>query len=186
MNRQMRRATEKSDKKKEQEQEKRTEARRQRRRERRATSSSKPAPTKNAETSKTEASVEETFQEKGSPRLRGSARFSGFMALFTAFFILFGAVAREPASDNPQSLSVFVDAVFYLFLGYFSTMWLLRRDVKNALLVACSSGVVIVTVAQVLRFFVPGTSPEVMIIILAVPGILLGAWLAKLISARAS
>jgi hypothetical protein len=169
MNRQIRRAQEKSDKQKEREREKRKSARVAARQERR---------TRVRDSSGTkESPVHAPVTSKG----RRSGVFAGAMALMTAFFIVLQAF--RPAEDTAP-LDTIMGPLFYVLLGYFTSLWLMRRGTAQAIPVTLTSGIVLATVVEALKFTGSELAPDPLIIFLAVPGLIVGVLISRFVHQR--
>ena len=170
MNRQFRRANEKSDKKREREKARgKVGAYARRAPVRKEQPKVKTDPKKNVMTP----------QERRSD-FRTSSRFTGIMALVTTVLILMGAFFRVP-DPNPTVLTVVSEVGLFFIFGYFVAHWLLRTGVKNALAVAVSSGIVLATLVEGAQFFLIAGTPEPFKILLAAPLVVAGAFVGRFI-----
>ena len=169
MNRRFRRANEKSDKKREREKTRR-----------KVGAYAQRAPAKKEQRAKTEK--KEVAEPRAARRsdFRTSGRFTGIMALVTTVLILMGAFFRAPEPD-PTVLMVVSEASLFLFFGYFAALWLLRTDVARALAVTVTSGIVLATLVEGAGFFLATGTPNPLMILLAAPLVVAGAFLGRFI-----
>lgn len=103
------------------------------------------------------------------------------MALMTALFIVMQAF--RPAAET-NMVETFIGAFFYVFLGYFTSLWLMRRGTAQAIPVTISSGIVLATIVEVLKFTNEELAPEPLLVLLAVPGLILGTVISKFVHQR--
>ena len=175
MNRQFRRANEKSDKKREREKARRKVG---------AYAGRTPVKKERPKSTKPDAKTTEKAAEPKAARRRSdfrtSGRFTGIMALVTTVLILMGALFRAPDPD-PTVLTVVSEASLFLFFGYFTALWLLRTNVARALAVTISSGVVLATLVEGAQFFLATGTPNPLMILLAAPLVVVGAFLGRFI-----
>ena len=170
MNRQFRRANEKSDKKREREKARG-----------KVKAYARRAPVRKEEPkAKPDAKNNVMTRKERKSDFRTSGRFTGIMALVTTVLILMGAFFRVP-DPNPTVLTVVSEVSLFLFFGYFVTLWLLRTGVNNALAVAGSSGIVLATLVEGAQFFLATGTPEPLKILLAAPLVVAGAFLGRFI-----
>jgi|FLYL01.1.fsa_nt_gi uncharacterized protein YciI len=187
MNRQIRRAQEKSEKKREKDIEKQREARKAARLSRRGKKPAKPSrPANSEQRAKAEAKqADEAPAQVAAPspaRPRRSGRFAGFMALATLVLIIMGAFS--PREGEP--LELVVDSFFFVFLGYFTALWLLRRASSQVLAIVMSGGLAVAIAVELLKTQGEGLSPQPLLIFTAVPALILGVVLARLVFRRTS
>ena len=175
MNRQFRRANEKSDKKREREKTRRKVG---------AYAGRAPAKKERPKSAKPDAKDAKTTQGSEAARRRSdfrtSGRFTGIMALVTTVLILMGAFFRAPDPD-PTVLTVVSEASLFLFFGYFIALWLLRTNVARALAVTVTSGIVLATVVEGAQFFLETGTPDPLMVLLAAPLVVVGAFLGRFI-----
>lgn len=176
MNRQFRRAQEKQDKKQQKEKTRRREERK--------------AKVRQARQSRKEKSdkkhVGENRQETGegkpaAPASRGRVpgRFSGVLAAVTVFFITLQGAGPEPEQGEAWWASL-VYPGFFLMLGYFATLWFMRRDTGRAPVVSVVGGTLLgisVAVAQVVQ----GRELDLLSHALVIPALVAGALLGRLV-----
>lgn len=162
MNRQLRRANEKSDKRREREQERRKEARRAAR--------VVPAPRKSTPST--------TSADPAAPKPRpapGTRR----QGLSVAYLVLTVGVilAQAFVPQRTDTLSLVVHGLFYIILGYFLALQLFRRGVARALLITVVAGVLLAALVEAAKLLTGAGAPEPLFIYLSLPGLLVGSWL---------
>lgn len=172
MNRQMRRATEKSEKKREKERQERREARQAARR---------PA-VKTADKAKDKENREAEASANAKRRTERVGRFSGWLTGMTAVFILVGAFTPTARTVPYERV---VDVAYFVFLGYFLCLWLARRGVARAFLFAVVAGTGLGVLVEGIKWARPMAAPDLVLLALVIPGVLVGALLARLISKNA-
>ena len=188
MNRQLKRANEKSDKKREREQQRRKELRRESRVRVAQTkrSASKTAQTK--EGSKTTGSS----QERPAPGM-GRSIFNTAYLVFTVSVI----VSQAFVPQQTNTLALVTHVFIYLILGYFFVLWLYRRGVTQAFTITLLAGFGLALGVEGLKALLPqfgfpqlppiegaSAAPNVLYVALAVPGLLVGTWLGRYIYKR--
>ena len=183
MNRQFRRAQEKQDKKQQKEKTRRREERkakvRQMRQARRERSEKK-----GQRDARGEKGDSQPAPARSGGRVPG--RFSGVLAAVTVFFIsLQGAVPESQQQEEQlagwqEAIEPYVYPGFYLMLGYFATLWFMRRGSERAPLISVIGGTLLaasVVVAQLIREI----PLEPLSLALVVPALILGAYLGRLV-----
>jgi hypothetical protein len=181
MNRQIRRAQAKQDKKAEREKEERREARkrkvaqlRAKRAERRTAARSKPAAVPDAKATTADAA-------KGGKRPgRRAGRFSGALMMATIFFIVLQS-SVPPQPEENELLRSITGAGFFLLFGYFSVMWLMRRDTPKALVMTWITGGLLLVGIEVTKALQGVVPFDPLMVALAVPGIVGGSYLGRLV-----
>ncbi len=184
MNRQIRRAQAKQDKKADREKDERREARkrkvaqlREKRAARRASARAKATAAK--DTGKDAAATAEA--KAGAKRAgKRAGRFSGALMIATVFFIVLQSSVPPMEGDNELLRSI-TGAGFFLLFGYFSVLWLMRRDTPRPLVMTWITGgllLVGVEVAKAIQGIVP---LDPLMLALAVPGIVGGSYLGRLV-----
>lgn len=167
MNRQFRRAQDKQDKKQDKEKAKRREERKSRLRQlRRARTKSEP---KGGAVS---------GDQPAARRGRIPGRFAGVLAAVTVFFIALQGVA--PVEEQPGLAESLIGAGFYLMLGYFATLWFMRREVARAPLMSVVGGSLLAVSVTVVTL-VQQRNPDLLSLALVVPALLIGALLGRLV-----
>jgi len=184
MNRQIRRAQAKQDKKADREKDERREARkrkvaqlREKRAARRASARAKTTAAK--DTGKDAAATAEAKAGAKRPGKR-AGRFSGALMIATVFFIVLQSSVPPMEGDNELLRSI-TGAGFFLLFGYFSVLWLMRRDTPRPLVMTWITGgllLVGVEVAKAIQGIVP---LDPLMLALAVPGIVGGSYLGRLV-----
>ncbi|MEX2536895.1 MAG: hypothetical protein WD273_14965 [Trueperaceae bacterium] len=171
MNRQFRRAQDKQDKKQEKEKTRKREERRAKVRQLRKSRSS--------ESVKRQSGLAEGDEQRPVRRGRVPGRFAGVLAAVTVFFITLQSVA--PAEQQEAGLATsLIAAGFYLMLGYFATLWFMRRETTPAPLYTIAGGTLLagsVTVAQLVQ----GRPLDLLALALVIPALILGALLGRLV-----
>lgn len=188
MNRELRRAQAKQDKKVEREKEERKAARRRRidtlrsrraarRSEAKANAATKPDPKSGGEGG---AKPPQKGGGAAGGRGRNPGRFAGALAMATVFFIVLqGSVAPEPGdSDLLRSVT---GAGFYLLFGYFAILWLMRRDTPRPVVLTLVFGALLTAGVEVAKLFQPEVPTDFLLLALALPGLVAGAFLGRLV-----
>lgn len=176
MNRQLRRANEKSDKRREREQERRKEGRRERVRVVRVKKSAAPGEAK-----------EPPKDDRPAPGLRRPGLAGAYLLL------VIGVIAAQAlVPQRTDALSLVTHTLFYVILGYFLCVWLLRRGVARAPVMTVVGGLLLAFGVEGLKLVLPqlgpseagSTGPNLLFTYLALPGLLLGTWLGRFIFRR--
>ena len=182
MNRQLRRAQEKQEKKLEKEKEERRAERRRRleqlRAQRRKRAEQAVAKRRGAAADKGSQGGPDETAAPAKPSPNDPGRFSGAFAIATVFFIIIQGVVP---TETDQSYESFVKAGFYLMLGYFLTLWLLRRRHAQAMVLSLLAGVILLTGTWLGFLLRPDAVLDPLAMILSLPLLLVGAWLARLV-----
>lgn len=189
MNRQLRRAQEKQDKKLEREKlERRAERRRRldqlraQRQKRRQETLAKAQSGRNRDSGGDAAAA-----DNGKPAAKAPAaapgrndpgRFSGALAIATVVFIIMQAVL--PTEPDAVFDSV-IKAGFYLMLGYFLSLWLMRRGQPNALLLSALAGVILLTGTWLGFLLRPDDAVDGLAMLLSLPLLAVGIFLARFV-----
>lgn len=175
MNRQIRRAQAKLDKKAELEKAKKKEARRERidTLRRRRSERRELARTEVGRTPKADPSRPLTEAER--KKLPG--RFSGALMIATVFFVVLQAAA--PVEDTGVGSSL-IGAGFFLLFGYFSTLYLLRRDNLRAVSMTLVSGLALAGGVGAARLF-SGQSVDWLMLGVGAVGVVAGAYLGRMV-----
>lgn len=170
MNRQFRRAQEKQDKRQQKEKTRRREERRSKVRELRKARKEKSA--------KKPAAKSEANSERPAPRGRVPGRFAGVLAAVTVFFITLQSAA--PVEQEEGLGASLIGAGFYLMLGYFATLWFMRRGTARAPLVSIVGGIVLaasVGAAQLIQ----DRPLDLLALALVIPALIVGTLLGRLV-----
>lgn len=182
MNRQLRRAQEKQEKKLEKDKEERRAERRRRldqlRAQRRKRAEDAVARRRSQAGAKGKDGKDAAPAAAGKPSPNDPGRFSGAFAIATVFFIIIQGVVP---TETDQSYESFVKAGFYLMLGYFLTLWLLRRQHAQAFVLSLLAGVILLTGTWLGFLMRPDAVLDPLAMILSLPLLLVGAWLARLV-----
>jgi len=186
MNRQIRRAQAKQDKKAEREKEERRAARkrkvaqlRAKRAERRTAARSKPAAGERAKAGATQEGPKDAAKGGKKPGRR-AGRFSGALMMATIFFIVLQSSVPPQPEDNELLRSI-TGAGFFLLFGYFSVMWLMRRDTPRPLLMTWITGGLLLVGLEIAKA-VQGVVPfDPLMVALAAPGVVAGSYLGRLV-----
>lgn len=181
MNRQLKRANEKSDKKRGREQERRKAQRRQSR-----VRVSKAAPKSSAKDSAKDDSGTPERSTRPAPGMRRPWITVAYL-LFSVMVIIAGAWI--PPQTDPFSLVV--HTLIYLTLGYFLSIWLYRRGVAQALTITVAGGMLLAFGVEGLKLVLPqlelgptaaeATGSNLLFTYLALPGLVLGAVLGRFV-----
>ncbi len=188
MNRELRRAQAKQDKKVEREKQERKDARRRRIDTLRSKRAARRAEAKASTGKRAEAigggagADKPTKKGGGAPAGRGRnpGRFAGALAMATVFFIVLQASVPPEPGDNDLLRSV-TGAGFYLLFGYFAILWLMRRETPRPLVVTLVSGVMLTAGVEVAKLFQPEVPTDLLLLVLALPGLVGGAFLGRLV-----
>lgn len=187
MNRELRRAQAKQDKKVEREKEERKAARRRRidmlrsRRAARRAEAKASGGTKADGKSGGEGAAKPTQKGgAGAGRGRNPGRFAGALAMATVFFIVLQASVPPEPGDNDVLRSV-TGAGFYLLFGYFAVLWLMRRETPRPLVVTLVAGAFLTAGVEVAKLFQPEVPTDLLLLALALPGLVAGAFLGRLV-----
>ncbi|HEX7021688.1 MAG TPA: hypothetical protein VF171_02450 [Trueperaceae bacterium] len=168
MNRQMRRATEKSESKKEKDKVRQRRIRRQARVERTQRKTAKPRP---------KPAADKTPSRTG--------RRSGLLTAAVIALLVFKEIAPAFTAEDASQLTgvgaYVIDAAYFLFLGYFGCVWLLRRSAARAFEKTLVAGVVLAVLIEGAKYFLPQLTPDLISLALAVPAVVLGALLGRLV-----
>jgi len=171
VNRQLRRANEKSDKRREREQERRKEGRRER--------------VRVVQAKKTTAPEDDKAPPKDDRPAPGMRR----PGLAGAYLLLvIGVIAAQAlVPQQTDTFSLVIHMLFYVILGYFLCLWLLRRGVAQAPVITVAGGLLLAFGVEGLKLVLPQfgpseageTGPNLIFAYLALPGLLLGTWLGR-------
>ena len=184
MNRQLRRAQQKQDEKFDKERQKKKDKRqakvsalKDRRARRRAESLERAEARKRGETPK------EAAKPDGTPaaKRKRPGRFSAALMMATVFFIVLQSAVPP---ENPGEIDVLrsvTSAGFYLLFAYFSTLWLMRRDTPRPIMMTLISGGMLTLGVEVAKRFQGDTPTDLLMLALAVPFLVAGAFLGRLV-----
>jgi hypothetical protein len=184
MNRQLRRAQQKQDEKFDKERQKKKDKRqakvsalKDRRSRRRAEALARAEARKRGET------VAEAPKHDGSPaaKRKRPGRFSAALMMATVFFIVLQSAVPP---ENPGEIDVLrsvTSAGFYLLFAYFSTLWLMRRDTPRPIMMTLISGGMLTLGVEVAKRFQPDMTTDLLMLALAVPFLVAGAFLGRLV-----
>lgn len=115
------------------------------------------------------------------PKRGGRAgRFSAALMMATVFFIVLQSSVPPQPGDNELLRSV-TGAGFYLLFGYFSTLWMLRRGTPRALTMTWVTGGMLLFGVEVAKAFQQVVPFDPLMVGLAVPGLIGGAFLGRLV-----
>lgn len=181
MNRQLRRAQAKLDQKAEREREQRKAARKAR-----------VQQLKNERKHRREAAVRKTQnqqrEQKTAERPAGPptkeqlkklpGRFSGVLMIASLFFIVINSAVPVPEQTVLTSVT---GAGFYLLYGYFSVLFLSRRGIPNGFKLTTITGLLLVAGMIAGRFFIDDLAHDWLMMGLAAPGVVLGAYFGRLV-----
>ncbi len=169
MNRQLRRAQEKKDRQKERDKDRAKAARRSKVTRRRQRRRLVPRPD--------EPQTPQT-------RKRQPGRFASLFTAATGLFIVLQALVPVPEVER-LGFSFLVEVLYYLLFGYFVVTWLMRLGRPRALLYGALSGVGLALVLQLVRLALPALGLDLLLLAAAIPAVLAGAWLGRLVYLRA-
>ncbi|MDZ7706201.1 MAG: hypothetical protein U5L04_17170 [Trueperaceae bacterium] len=171
MNRHIRRAQEKSDKKREQGSNRRRGPR-------------KTAPKEKAQAKTKSEKPKAREEQKGSAAAKGATRagrFAGFLALATAALI----VSQAFVSFESFSLVDYgVIAFSYVLLGYFTSLWLLRRSAENAIAITIMGGILLSFGIELSRLLRPDIQAYPLLVFASAPALLIGVLVARFVYKR--
>lgn len=183
MNRQLKRANEKSEARREREQNKR----KAQKQASRILRSARPA-----QTAKRKESTAAPRSDKPRPSVT-RPWFIRMYLIFSVVVILLQAVSPPP----PGVFSYVIYGFFYLTLGYSLCLWLFQRGTERALTFTLVAGVVLALVVEGLKVVMPSllpapsqssagvaVGPDLLYVVAALPGVVLGALLARTIHRR--
>lgn len=184
MNRQLRRAQQKQDEKFDKERQKKKDKRqakvsafRERRARRRAEALARAEARKRGETVK-----EPTSSDGAAPaKRRRPGRFSAALMMATVFFIVLQSAVPPENPGEVDVLRSVTSAGFYLLFAYFSTLWLMRRDTPRPILMTLISGGMLTLGVEVAKRFQPDMTTDWLMLALAVPFLVGGAFLGRLV-----
>ena len=184
MNRQLRRAQQKQDEKFDKERQKKKDKRqakvsalKDRRSRRRAESLARAEARKRGETP---ADAPKQDSSPAAKRKR-PGRFSAALMMATVFFIVLQSAVPP---ENPGEIDVLrsvTSAGFYLLFAYFSTLWLMRRDTPRPIMMTLISGGMLTLGVEVAKRFQPEMTTDLLMLALAVPFLVAGAFLGRLV-----
>lgn len=183
MNRQLRRAQAKLDQKAEREREQRKAARKARvqqlknqRKQRREAAVRK---TKNQQEQRSNKTAERPVGPPTKEQLKKlPGRFSGVLMIASLFFIVINSAVPVPEQTVLTSVT---GAGFYLLYGYFSVLFLSRRGIPNGFKLTTITGLLLVGGMIAGRFFIDDLAHDWLMMGLAAPGVVLGAYLGRLV-----
>jgi hypothetical protein len=115
-------------------------------------------------------------------------RWSGPFVLVVLAFIILQAVLPRPEADagGIGQFSFIIEVLYYLLFGYFTYLWLAKRNQPNAFPIAGAAGAVLAALLQGLLFLLPGFEPNLQLLVFAIPASVLGAFLAQLVYSKAT
>jgi hypothetical protein len=185
MNRQIRRAQAKQDKRADREKEERRATRvrkleqlRARRAAARAAARERAAARAAGKETPGKAASAAAPSDRSAPRRAG--RFSGALMMATVFFIVLqSSVPPEPGGN--EVLRSVTGAGFFLLFGYFSVLWLMRRAVPRPLISTWITGALLLVGVEAAKFFQAVVPIDPLMIALAIPGVVGGSYLGRLV-----
>lgn len=180
MNRQLRRAQAKLDQKTEKEKQQKRDAR-----------AAKVAQLKNERKQRRERALEKGVKknpDQPKPTFSGPpskeqlkklpGRFSGVLMIASLFFIVINSAVPVPEQTVLTSVT---GAGFYLLYGYFSVLFLSRRGMPNGFTLTTITGLLLVAGMIAGRFFMKELEHDWLMMGLAAPSVVLGAYFGKLV-----
>ncbi len=188
MNRELRRAQKKQDEKFDKERQKRRDKRkakvaslREQRSKRRQAAAARAEARKRGEPPPKEAAKDQAAVQAATAKGKRPGRFSLVLMMVTVFFIVLqGAIPLEQA-DEVDVLRSLTGAGFYLLFAYFSPLWLMRRGAPKPILMTLISGGMLTLGVEVARRFQPELTTDWLMVVLAPPFIVAGAFLGRLV-----
>lgn len=105
-------------------------------------------------------------------------RFSGALMIASIFFIVINSAV--PVEEEGVLASI-TGGGFYLLYGYFSVLFLSRRGMPNGFVLTVITGLILVAGMIAGRFFIPELPHDWLMMGIAAPGVVLGAYLGKLV-----
>lgn len=180
MNRELRRAQAKQDKKAEREKDERRAARRRKVDTLRSKRSARRELARTAGAKKPDGAKDGKPASSASARGRNPGRFAGALMMATVFFIVLQSSVPPEEGGNDLLRSV-TGAGFYLLFGYFAMLWLMRRDTPRPLVLTLVSGVMLTAGVEVAKLFQPEIATDPILLALALPGLVGGAFLGRLV-----
>ncbi len=177
MNRQLRRAQEKSDEKAEKDKQKAKQARVEKRQRRIVKRQEQ------REKRKEEGSEAKPKVIKDPKRLPG--RFSSILAIMTLGFIVLQAVIPVADSQNP-TFALVIQVIYYLLFSYFLYLWLARSQFKQALYLTVGVGVAVTLGLIGLQLALPNVTPDFQMMPLGIAAVIIGTLLGQLVFNRGS
>ena len=114
-------------------------------------------------------------------------RFSGVFLLVVSAFIILQTVLPRPEADagGIGQFSFIIEVLYYVLFGYFGYLWLARRGQPNAFPIAGGAGAVLAILLQGALYLIPGFEANGLLLALAIPASVVGAFLAQLVYSRA-
>ena len=183
MNRELRRAQKKQDEKFDKERQKRRDKRkakvatlRERRSRRRQDASERAQARKRGDEPAKEPAPATPEAKRKRP-----GRFSAVLMMVTVFFIVLQSAVPLEQEGEMDVLRSLTGAGFYLLFAYFSTLWLMRRDAPKPILMTLISGGMLTLGVEVARRFQPELTTDWLMLILAPPFLVAGAFLGRLV-----
>ena len=183
MNRQLRRAQEKLDQKAEREREQRKNARKARvqqlKNERKQRRDAAVRKTRNQQEGRTNKAAERPVGPPTKEQLKKlPGRFSGVLMIASLFFIVINSAVPVPEQTVLTSVT---GAGFYLLYGYFSVLFLSRRGIPNGFKLTTITGLLLVGGMIAGRFFIDDLAHDWLMMGLAAPAVVLGAYFGRLV-----
>jgi hypothetical protein len=168
MNRQIRRATAKSDKRRDKELDRRRGKIRQKRGQ--------------LNTSLSNNSTNNNNDKKDTPKQSGRLsktrqRLTGFLALMTAVLIAMNGVF--PPENSDELAYYLMTGLSYALLGYFANLWLRRNDNQHAWAKVIMVGLGIAMASQFANILLTEGAANILLPYLSLPGLLLGIFISE-------
>lgn len=159
MNRQLRRANERSDKRREKEKERK-----------------RSAPLRPQASTKTGKSRSDPAPRKLSGGILGRKNITGVLFIITIILMVMQAVL--PNLNTPQgnpTLFVVVQALYYAMFGFYGVVWIARMGANKPLYVTIAVGVGFALLLQMVAGFLPLVEPSYAVLAASLPATILGA-----------
>lgn len=174
MNRHIRRAQEKSDKKREQ-------GGNRRRGPRKTAPKEKPQAKSKSEKPKARAEQKDSARSEAAKGATRAGRFAGFLALATAALIVSQAFV---SFESFRLVDYGVIAFSYVLLGYFTSLWLLRRSTENAIAITIMGGILLSFGVELSRLLRPEIQAYPLLVFASAPALLIGVLIARFVYKR--
>jgi uncharacterized membrane protein YfcA len=167
MNRQIRRAQEKSDKKAAKEKEKAKAERQAKRYLRQQRRAERP---------------KNTRASQNTPRR--SFMLPLWLTVVFTFFSAFTIIIQALVPSEDGALNLFIRVAYYFLFPYFLYAWLARLKVRQVLYISIGAGLFLTFLSGALQFFLTEAVPDIRILLMGVPAAILGGYLGQVVMNR--